>query len=158
MIDNLVRELTDNPRYERFAVRLALVREPGLRRSAPVLGSPESVAAAFRGMKELDRECLAVALLDVKNRLAGVHAVHVGSSRQSLVDPVDVFKAAILANASAIVVVHNHPSGDPTPSQEDIQTTRRLQRAGEVLGIHVLDHVVIAEDGFVSLRERGLLP
>lgn len=158
MIDNLVRELTDNPRYERFAVRLALVREPGLRRSAPVLGSPESVAAAFRGMKALDRECLAVALLDVKNRLAGVHAVHIGSSRQSLVDPVDVFKAAILANASAIVVVHNHPSGDPTPSQEDIQTTRRLQRAGEVLGIHVLDHIVVAEDGFVSLRERGLLP
>lgn len=157
MIDHLVQELTDNPRYEKFAVRLALVREPGLRRGAPVLSSPESVFEAFRGMKALDRECLAVALLDVRNRMVGVHAVHVGSSHQSFVDPVDVFKAAILANSHAVVVVHNHPSGDPSPSQDDIRTTHRLQRAGEILGIRVMDHIVVAEDGFVSLRERGLL-
>lgn len=157
MIDNLVQELSEHPRYDKFAVRLALVREAGLHRGAPLLGDPESVFTAFRGMKALDRECVAVALLDTRNRMVGVHAVHVGSSHQSLVDPADVFKAAILANSHAVIVIHNHPSGDPTPSQEDIHTTRRLLQAGEILGIRVLDHIVVAEDGFVSLRERGLL-
>ena len=88
--------------------------------------------------------------------LSGVHAVHVGSSRQSLVDPVDVFKAAILANASAIVVVHNHPSGDPTPSAEDVRVTKQIRQAGENLGIDVLDHIVIGGNRYVSLKERGL--
>lgn len=157
MIDDLVQALNDKPRLERFAVRLALIREPGVRRSAPLLSSPEAVYQTFQSMAALDRECLAVALLDTKNRLVGVHAVHIGTVTQAFADPSDVYKAAILANVRAIVVVHNHPSGDPNPSPEDIHATSRLQQAGKVLGIRLLDHIVVAEDGFVSLREKGLI-
>lgn len=157
MIDDLVQILNERLRLDRFAVRLALVREPGERRSAPLLGSPQAVYETFRSMATFDRECLAVALLDAKNRLAGVHSVHVGTAMQAFAEPSDVYKAAILANSRAIIVVHNHPSGDPRPSSEDIESTRRLRRAGEVLGIRLVDHIVVASDGFVSLQEQGLI-
>lgn len=154
MIEDLVCELHDSPRVDRFAVRVALVREPTARR-LPLLDRPELVAEAFKALTAMDRECVAVALLDTRNRLVGIHAVHVGTTSHSTVGPADVFKAAILANANAIVLVHNHPSGDPTPSDDDIALTRRIQAAGQTLGIAVLDHVVVACDGFVSLRQRG---
>lgn len=158
MIDDVLRGLTENPKYDRYQVRLALVREPPARnRTAPLLDSPEAVYQVFRPLSRLDRECVVVALLDVKNRLAGIHAVHVGTSNQSIVAARDVFKAAILANAHAIVVVHNHPSGDPAPSPEDFATTHRLVSAGDILGIRLLDHVVVGEEGFVSMRHTGIV-
>ena len=83
--------------------------------------------------------------------------MHVGTTTHSVVGPGDVFKAAILANAHAIVLVHNHPSGDPTPSSDDVDLTHRLKSAGQLLNINVLDHVVVAHDGFVSLRQRGVI-
>ena len=86
-----------------------------------------------------------------------IHAVHLGTSSQSPVGMPDVFKAAILSNSSAIVLVHNHPSGELTPSRDDIELTRRIKEAGEILGIPLLDHVIVADSGYVSLRETDQL-
>jgi DNA repair protein RadC len=158
MIDDLVRSLQGNTRFDRYTVRVALVREPPApSQRAPLLDRPEVVYEVFRPLASLDRECVAVALLDARNRLVGIHAVHVGTTTHSAVGPGDVFKAAILANAHGIVVVHNHPSGDPTPSEDDIELTRRLKSAGQTLAISLLDHVVVAHDGYVSLRQRGVI-
>jgi len=156
MIDDLVRGLAGGEAFERFSVRVSLVRDVSPR-ELPLLDRPELVASVFRAMTTLDRECVAVALLDAQHRLVGIHAVHVGTATHSTVGPADVFKAAVLANAHGIILVHNHPSGDPSPSEDDIELTRRLKKAGETLAIAVLDHVVVACDGFVSLRQRGVI-
>ena len=158
MIDDLVRSMQGNTRFDRYTVRIALVREPQApSQRAPLLDRPEVVYELFRPLASLDRECVAVAMLDARNRLVGIHAVHVGTTTHSVVGPGEVFKAAILANARGIVIVHNHPSGDPNPSEDDMELTRRLKTAGQTLDIHVLDHVVVAHDGYVSLRQRGVI-
>ena len=81
-----------------------------------------------------------------------------GTLTASLVHPREVFRPALREASAAVILVHNHPSGDPTPSREDLQITTRLVRAGEILGVQVLDHVIVAERGFVSLRETGGFP
>lgn len=114
-----------------------------------------AVYSAFREEAELlDRERFSVVLLDGKNRVLGIHIVSVGSLTAALVHPREVFKAAILANAASVILVHNHPSGDPEPSAEDRALTARLRQAGELLGITVLDHVVIGDGSYTSLAER----
>src|SRR5438876_10625041 len=115
------------------------------------------VYEAFKAeFAELDREMFVVILLDGKNRILGFNVVSVGSLTAALVHPREVFKAAILSNAAALVLVHNHPSGDPTPSAEDRAITERLRQVGELVGIRVLDHVVIGDEGqFVSFAEEG---
>jgi DNA repair protein RadC len=95
--------------------------------------------------------------LDGKNRIACVDCVSVGSLNQSIVHPREVFKTALISNAAALVLIHNHPSGDPSPSSEDIAITRRLKEAGDLLGIKVVDHVIVGTDGMVSLLERGVM-
>ena len=158
MIDDLVRSLSGNTRFDRYSVRLALVREPPAPSvRAPLLDRPEAVYELFRPMTALDRECVAVALVDARHRLVGIHAVHMGTTTHSAVGPGDVFKAAILANARGIILVHNHPSGDPSPSEDDIELTRQIRFAGQTLAIQLLDHVVVANDGYVSLRQRGVI-
>jgi DNA repair protein RadC len=114
-----------------------------------------AVYAAFREEAELaDRERFVLVLLDGKNRVIGFHVVSVGSLTAALVHPREVFKAAILANAAAVILAHNHPSGDPEPSAEDRALTARLRQVGELVGIRVLDHVVIGDGSFTSLAER----
>src|SRR5207302_8829691 len=105
----------------------------------------------------LDREVFLALVLDGKNQLLGFNQVSVGSLSAALVHPREVFKAAILANAAAIILVHNHPSGDPEPSPEDRAITGRLKEAGELLGIKVLDHVVIGDGRYVSFADQQLL-
>lgn len=106
----------------------------------------------------LDREHFWALVLDTKNRLIRVVDVSVGSLNASIVHPRELFKEAVRASAASVVVCHNHPSGDPTPSGADVQLTRRLVRAGDVLGIELLDHVVIGDGGeWSSLRELGIL-
>jgi DNA repair protein RadC len=139
---------------------ISLVREPGVRLAErPQLQHPASAAKVLgEYIGDQDREHFVIALLSVRNRVLGVHTVSVGCLTASLVHPREVFKPAILAGAAAIVAAHNHPSGDPEPSAEDIALTRRLVAAGTTLGIDLLDHVVIGEHGrFVSLKERGVL-
>ena len=105
-----------------------------------------------------DREEFVVLLLDAKNKLLGFHVVSVGSLTSSVVHPREVFKVAILGNAAAVILLHNHPSGDPTPSNEDLSITTRLRQVGEVLGIRVLDHVVIGDGRYVSFVDDGYFP
>jgi len=140
--------------------RIALVREPGVKLAErPELRSAaEAVPILAQFIGETDREVFAVALLTVRHRLLGLHTVSVGCLTSSLVHPREVFKPAILAGSAAILAAHNHPSGDPEPSAEDVALTRRLAAAGQLLGIELLDHLVIGEAGrFVSLRDRGAL-
>ena len=123
----------------------------------PSVNTPEDVvelcASRFRG---LDREHFWCLSLNTKNRLLKMSEVSVGSLNASIVHPRELFKDAVKASAASVVVVHNHPSGDPTPSGADIQLTRRLVKAGDVLGIELLDHVVIGDGGeFASLRDLG---
>lgn len=105
-----------------------------------------------------DREHLVALYLSAKNRPVGYHVVSVGTLTASLVHPREVFKGAILCNAHALIIAHNHPSGDPTPSREDQEVTKRIKEAGRILGIDLLDHVVIGHNGrYTSFHERGLL-
>ena len=100
-------------------------------------------------------EHFGVLLLDTKHRVLRASLVSVGSLDASVVHPREVFRAATSAGAAAIVLFHNHPSGDATPSRDDVALTKRLIRAGELMGITVLDHVIVTENGFASLRDRG---
>lgn len=125
----------------------------------PVVSTAEDVsrlcAARLRGA---DREHFLALALNTKNQLLRTIEVSIGSLNASIVHPRELFKDAVRLSAASVVVVHNHPSGDPTPSGADIQLTRRLVRAGDVLGIDVLDHVVIGDGGgHASMRELGLM-
>ncbi len=134
--------------------RLALL-DPEVR---PVIRTPADVAAlVMEEMRYLDREHFRVVGLNTKNQVIAVDQVSVGSLNASLVHPREVFKPMIARSAAAVVLLHNHPSGDPAPSREDIQITQRLAEAGRILGIEVLDHVVIGDNRHVSMKERGLL-
>jgi len=105
-----------------------------------------------------EREHCRIAILDIRHGVKALHTVSVGTLASSLVHPREVFRPAILAGGAAIVVTHNHPSGDPSPSPEDVALTRRLVAAGVLLGIEVLDHVITGDRGrWVSLRRLGIL-
>ena len=93
--------------------------------------------------------------LNTKNRVIGVHTLHIGSVNASICSPRDAFQQALLNNASSIVIFHNHPSGSTVPSKEDIDVTTRFYEAGKMIGIEVLDHLIIGEYNFISLREKG---
>jgi DNA repair protein RadC len=99
-------------------------------------------------------ECFGVLLLDARNRLLREHRLSRGGWCASVVRPREVFRQALIAGSPAIILFHNHPSGDPTPSREDLAITAQLHEAGELLGIKVLDHLIVGAEGFVSLRER----
>jgi len=103
------------------------------------------------------KEHFLVLCLNARRQLLRIETVSVGTLSASLVHPREVFAPAISNGAAAVVVVHNHPSGDPSPSAEDRESTRRLQRAGELMGIPVADHVIVSESSFFSFRESGLL-
>jgi DNA repair protein RadC len=123
----------------------------------PVLRTPEEardqVAGKLRGER---KEHFLALLLDTRGRVIKTTEVSVGSLDASIVHPREVFSAAMAASAASVVFVHNHPSGDPEPSIEDVQMTKRLVDVGELVGIGVVDHIVVAGDRFVSLKRRGL--
>ncbi len=123
----------------------------------PVINSPEDAANLVRyEMAALEEEHLRVLLLDTRNRVIDFHNVYQGSANSSQVRVGEVFKAAIRRNATAVIIVHNHPSGDPTPSPDDLAVTRACVEAGKLLDIDVLDHLVIGQGRYVSMKERGL--
>ncbi len=107
--------------------------------------------------KHLKKELFVALFLDAKNKLIREHTVSEGTLTNSIIHPREAFKQAIRESAASVIFVHNHPSGDPTPSQEDLATTRRLRDAGELVGIAVLDHIVIGDGAYVSLKEKGVL-
>ncbi|HMO56681.1 MAG TPA: DNA repair protein RadC [Roseiflexaceae bacterium] len=123
----------------------------------PQIRAPSDAAQLMQvEMSHLDQEHLRTICLDTKNRVQKVQTVYVGSLNASMVRIGEVFKEAIRLNSAAIIVVHNHPSGDPTPSPEDTLVTRQIVEAGKLLDIDVLDHLIIGAGRFVSMRERGL--
>lgn len=122
-----------------------------------IRGPDDVVAVVGRKMRKETREHFLVLLLNARHEVMGKETVSVGSLNASIVHPREVFKPAVLASAASLVLVHNHPSGDPEPSEEDVSITKRLVQVGELLGIGVLDHVIVASRGVVSLRSRQLL-
>jgi DNA repair protein RadC len=146
------------------AVQIAAAFELGRRLAAlsdedrPVIRSPQDVAHLLMPeLRDVKKEHLKSLLLDAKNRVLKVVTVSIGILDSSLVHPREVFKDAILASAASLIVAHNHPSGDPTPSLEDKRITQRLAETGQIIGIELLDHVIIGDNRWVSLKERGVL-
>jgi DNA repair protein RadC len=144
------------------AFTLARKMAEDLRRESPVLDTPEAVVRLMREENRLKEvETFQALLLNTRRRLIRFHEISEGTLDTLLVHPREVFRPAIAANAAAVVLVHNHPSGDPTPSEADIKVTRDLIRAGQLLKIEVLDHVIIGRatpersKDYVSLRESG---
>ena len=118
--------------------------------------SPSQIFDTFSFLRYETKESFCTAHLDGKNRIICLEIVSCGSLNQSIVHPREVFKTALLSNAAALLLVHNHPTGDPTPSSEDREVTRRLQEAGTLLGIKVLDHIIVG-DHYFSFVEGGLI-
>lgn len=143
-------------------IALRMVRErPALLYPNRIIRSPKDAASLFRdffGCDEADREQFAIMCLDTKHQPTALHVVSVGTLNATLVHPREVFKAAFLVNAAAILCAHSHPSGDPTPSAEDKEITQRLVDSGCLLGVDVLDHIILgAEQSFCSMKEQGLM-
>src|SRR5216683_2579258 len=135
--------------------RISLVRDGRLPYEATLRQSSD-VAQFVRPLFEgLDREQFVVVLLNTKHRPIGVNVVSIGSLSSALVHPREVFKPAIVGCAAAIVAAHNHPSGDATPSPEDIEITRRLRQVGELIGIRILDHVILGAETHFSFADAG---
>ena len=123
----------------------------------PVIHTPADAAELVQyEMSALEQEELRVLLLDTRNRVVHIETVYRGSVNSSQVRVAEIFKTAIRRNASNLIVIHNHPSGDPTPSPDDIAITRAILQAGELLDVKLLDHIIVGSGRFVSLKERGL--
>jgi DNA repair protein RadC len=123
----------------------------------PVIKSPADAAILLMSeMWMLEQEHLRTLILDSRNQVLKTHTVYVGSLNTAVVRVGEMFREAIRLNAAAVIVAHNHPSGDPTPSAEDVTVTRQIVEAGKLLNIDVLDHLVIGQQRWVSLKERGL--
>ena len=106
---------------------------------------------------EVDREYFVVMCLDIKNQPTNISVAHIGSLNASIVHPREILKTAILSNAASIICGHPHPSGDPTPSQEDIEVTKRLVEVGEIMWIELLDHIILGDETFISLKDKGYM-
>lgn len=118
---------------------------------------PEDAAKLTRELATARKEHFCTLYLDTRNRVMRKETVSIGTLNASLVHPREVFQPAVECSAASMILVHNHPSGDPEPSREDLLLTKRLVTAGEIMGIEVLDHVIVAKRSFVSLRERKLM-
>ena len=147
------------------ALQIKAVMELSKRVSASLINnnrvtikSPVEVSTLLmEEMRHLKKEVFKIILLNTKNHIIKYMNVSVGSLNSSIVHPREVFSEAVKAGCSGMLLVHNHPSGDPEPSREDIETTQRLVNAGNILGIKVLDHVVIGDGRYISLKEQGLM-
>lgn len=145
------------PTYRIPIYRIQLVKDSNFTSDTKKISCPQDTFSILEGyMQGLDRENFVVLLLDTKNKVIGINTVSIGTLNSSLVHPREVFKPAILASAAALILAHNHPSGDPKPSREDIEVTKRLIEAGGLLGIQVLDHIIVG-DYCVSLKEQGYI-
>ena len=141
------------PRY-----RVTLVREGSVSNSNNHIRTPEDVVNILSA--DYDAAVVEMAqmlALDTKNKIIGSFVISTGSLNASIIHPRDIFQRAILSNAASVILVHNHPSGDPTPSSEDIELTNKLVQVGKMMDLPILDHVVIGDGKFVSLKERGII-
>ena len=141
--------------------RVVLVREKVGRYELPkAIRSPEDAYKAITtltNVQEEAQEVFGVLILNTKNKVVAVHEVSRGTLNSSMVHPREIFKPAVLHNAAGIICFHNHPSGDTVPSKEDIEVTERLVAAGEIMGIIVMDHIIVRDDEYTSLRDIGVM-
>ena len=139
-------------------VSIKMVKESSfLYQTRQILSPKDAYEMIKEQLEGLDREQFIIACLNTKNEPINILVVSVGTLNKAIVHPREVFKTAILSNAASIMAFHNHPSGETTPSQQDIQLTNRLYQAGELLGIKLLDHLIIGDGRFTSLKEKGYL-
>ncbi len=139
-------------------MRCALVKEGRIDVAASTADQPSEIAEIVRKfLGQTDREHFLVVLLNARNAILGINLVSMGTLTASLVHPREVFKPAIIASAAAVVVAHNHPSGEAVPSSEDKEATRRLVKAGKILGIPLLDHVIVTDTAHFSFQSAGML-
>jgi DNA repair protein RadC len=151
---------TDTTRLRELRVRYSLRKDEEGRpmTMGRILNSPSDAASVLIELLENEpAEVFAILCVTTKHRVIGYHEVSRGTLDSTTAHPREVFKTAVMVNAASILLAHNHPSGDPTPSSDDVQLTRRLIDAGEILGIQVLDHIIVGDGRYVSLRELGRL-
>lgn len=154
LLDALRRNLS---LLSELAIRYEVETKPERPLDMPTIYRPETVVELLSDeMSRLAQEQVRVLLLDRKNRVVGQRTIYQGNGYAALVRPAEVFRPAVIEAAPHIVLVHNHPSGDPEPSSADIKLSQELAEAGALLGIELLDHVVIGADGWVSLKHQGL--
>jgi len=123
----------------------------------PLITTPESIIRQIKpSLKGKKKEHFVLISLDTRNHLINKQTVSIGSLDSSIVHPREVFKEALIASAASVIFIHNHPSGDPSPSEDDIALTKRLAEAGKILGIAVLDHIIICDNAYVSMKARNL--
>lgn len=165
---NFIKEhKTEEEKQERKVIKsfsLKMVRESNIDYKIGLgqrITSPETVhQIAIEGLKihEEPAEIFSILTLNTKNDITGYFEITRGTLNNSIVHPRDVFQRALLQNANSIILLHNHPSGDPTPSNEDVMVTKRLQEAGEIMGIKILDHIIIGDEiKYISFREKDLI-
>ena len=138
-------------KYQGLEAKIELVREKSAK-LGPQIKTPEDVYKLLTDLRYKDREHFLVLCLNTRNRVICINTVSIGSLNASLVHAREVFKPAILVNACSIILVHNHPSGETEPSENDRETTRKIADAGKVLGIEMLDHVIIGSSGWESIK------
>lgn len=152
------KDKTNSPAKRINIVSLKLVKESSLLYKERSVHSPEDGYQLLKMfLEDKDREHFIVASLDTKNQPVSINVCHIGSLNASIVHPREVMKAAILSNASSIIVGHNHPSGRAEPSREDKEVTKRLVEAGKIIGIEVLDHIIVGDETYISLKEKGYI-
>lgn len=151
--------LVDSGTWYKIPVyKVLLVKDGNTPSDVKAINSPADVVDTLGNYLEgADREHCVIALLDRKGKIIGINTVSVGDLSSSIVHPREVFKPAIILGAASIILCHNHPSGDPAPSREDIEITRRLVEAGQLLQIEILDHVILGDNCYCSLKEKGLI-
>lgn len=143
--------------YIGYRTRLALVRD-GTESYKPIrIAQPREAFEFLRHVRDADRESLYSIMLDTANQVVGCEEVSRGSLNTTRAAPREVYKGALLANALGIILAHNHPSGNLTPSHDDIEFTHNLARAGEIIGVELYDHLIVTDNGYTSLKERGVL-
>lgn len=143
--------------YELKGVCVRLCEDRSLYSACPI-SCPDDLVVLLRSeMETYDREHVMLVCLNVKNQPINVSTVAIGGLSGAGLRVADIYKTALLSNASRIMLAHNHPSGDPTPSRDDIEITKRIREAGDLLGVQLLDHIVVGDGVYCSMNERGLL-
>lgn len=145
--------------YRLETYRVSLACEPGMMPGRPVRSSEDlfHYANSIYRTLDADKEHFTLIVLNNKNRVIGFKVISTGTLTSSLVHPREVWRAALFLGAASVLFVHNHPSGDPAPSPEDIDITKRLKETGDMLGIRVHDHVILGHERFFSFNDRGML-
>jgi len=147
-----------NKNYKGMRCRVCLVREDTKGELIPILQQTDVYELVKDELINSDREIFLSVMLTSRNHLIGVETISIGSVNAAVLSPREVFKGALLANAVSIILCHNHPSGDLSPSEEDIKITKRLIEVGELLGVKVLDHLIVSDQGYRTLRDHIKFP